>query len=72
MNETQRFFIVQNGLLWGVGRTPEAALRDACSYSSEFGAIRLRDVIDNTNGRQHHVTNLDVVLRDNLIDVVVL
>ena len=55
-------------MLLGSGLAPEDALLNA----QQFGVdpdLTLDDLVDNTNGRRHQVTNMDVVLRDNLNDV---
>ena len=62
------FYIVHDSMLLGSGLAPEKALLNA----QQFGVdpdLTLDDLVDNTNGRRHQVTNRDVVLRDNLNDV---
>ena len=62
------FHIVVDSTLYGTGSTPEEALSTAQKYGIDTN-LTLNDLIDNTNGKRHQVTNRDVVLRENLDDV---
>ena len=59
------YYIVMDNTLYGQGQTPESALEDAMNYG-DFDDMTVDDLIDNTEGRRHQVTNLDVVLTDRL------
>ena len=63
------YYIVANDTLFGQGRTPEVALENAITYGVDD--MTVEDLIDNTKGKRHQVTNLDVVLTDTLSGVYV-
>tara|TARA_R110002020_G_C16156603_1_gene763054 strand:- start:165 stop:368 length:204 start_codon:yes stop_codon:yes gene_type:complete len=63
------YYIVMGGTLYGQGRTPESALEDAITYGVDD--MTADDLINNTQGKRHQVTNLDVVLTDTLAGVYV-
>ena len=64
------YYIVMGDTLYGQGQTPQSALGDAMIYG-DFDDMTVDDLIDNTEGKRHQVTNLDVVLTDTLAGVYV-